>query len=231
VRDKFFLTISILMLVFVVVGFAPSFYLRSFLVPAEELLQRGQTLPTYLIVHGTVLTGWYLLACVQPILIATGHVGIHRRIGVFGLFLAICVIVFGAYTQLLNDFILPAANLWSLTSFLGCVALGIYFRHRPSAHKRLMLCASIAIVAPALDRFGRLFLSSLMSSDIPLNLVFALIVQLALLLSVPVYDLATERRITRGTVWGLVTLFVFAPLATGGILRAGAWDYLVNIVR
>ena len=230
-RDRFFLTISILMLVFVIVGFAPSFYLRPFLLPAEELLPRGPTLPAYLILHGVVLTAWYLLACVQPVLIATGHVRIHRWIGMFGLFLAICVIAIGAFTQLLNEFIPPAANLWSLIGFFACVAVGFHFRRMPTTHKRLMLFASITILAPALDRFGRLLLGPFMTSDTPFNLVFAFIVQLSLILSVPIHDLVAERRIDRGTVWALVLLFVVAPLATGGIIQVGAWGYLIDVVR
>ena len=54
-RDPFYLGMSIFSLVIALAGFSRSFYLQDYFGLPE--------LPVHLIVHGTVLTAWFFLAC------------------------------------------------------------------------------------------------------------------------------------------------------------------------
>src|SRR6185436_12010738 len=58
----FFVCMAALLLATVLVGFAPSFYLRAYF--------GAPPLPTYLQLHGVVLTAWFLLFFVQTSLVA-----------------------------------------------------------------------------------------------------------------------------------------------------------------
>ena len=84
-RDRFFIVMTGLMLVIVLVGFAHTLYLRVLFDLPE--------IPAQLYVHGTVLTIWFSLAFVQTWLIATDRTAIHRRLGVAGMIVAVGVVV------------------------------------------------------------------------------------------------------------------------------------------
>jgi hypothetical protein len=174
-RDHYFRTMSWVFLALVFIGFAPSFYL-SFLVDEQPLYPRG--LPWAYIVHGVVLTGWYLLFAVQSSLIASGNRTLHRRLGFLGAAWAVGVLAttFWAIRMFPNriqelaldtgrtvEEVEPglAGILWldvfmSLL-FLGCVAFGILRRNRPREHKRLMLFAGLAFLFAAVFRVAALF--------------------------------------------------------------------------
>lgn len=76
--DGYFRSMSWVFLALVFIGFAPSFYLSP-LVGDHPLYPRG--LPWAYIVHGVVLTGWYLLFAVQSSLIISSKRALHRRLG------------------------------------------------------------------------------------------------------------------------------------------------------
>lgn len=234
--NRFFLIVSALMLAIVLIGFAPSFYLRPYILPPEVFVRHGPTLPWYLILHGVVFTGWYVVACLQPVLVATNRTDLHRRLGLAGVFLAGAVVVVGLFTQLASGIVGTAvANLWSLVTLAVCVALGFTFRRRPGVHKRLMLFASIAIIAPALDRFSRVpplggwTSAAFASLEAPPNLISAAIGQWSLLLSVVIYDLVSGRRINRGTGWSLAVFFLISPAVTAAIMLSGLWGAMVDM--
>ena len=75
-RSKFFLILSVMSLVFVLIGFTQSFYLSSYFDLPD--------LPFHLILHGIVLTMWFSLAAVQPILIAKNKTHTHKKLGLAG---------------------------------------------------------------------------------------------------------------------------------------------------
>jgi hypothetical protein len=234
-RDKIFLVLSTLFLAVVLLGFSRSFYLRSYFEFPE--------LPIHLYVHGIVLTAWFALAATQPWLIASGRTHLHRKLGVLGAVIAVCVVITGVWTVTMRDapvideFPMRAGgNIASLFMFSSCVALGIFFRRNSAIHKRLMLIASIPALAPALDRlaripslndfFGRVFY---WFPDVP-EVAFALTSFLSLLLVVVAYDLITERRVHPGTLWGLFAIFVFSIAATFATVGSGAWAAYVRMV-
>jgi hypothetical protein len=118
--------------------------------------------------------------------------------------------------------------------FSTCFALGVWFRRKSAMHKRLMLLASIPLLAPALDRLARIpifkeFFGQLLSwFPAPPEIAFATLAFLVLLFSVVVNDLISERRVLSGTYWGLFSILIIAPATTYAIIGSGAW---VTFVR
>lgn len=91
----FFVSMALALLAVVVVGFAPTFFLRGYFGTAR--LPPGlRTFPVYLWVHGVVLTSWFLLFFAQTVLVASHRTGLHRRLGVFGAVLAMAVVLVSA---------------------------------------------------------------------------------------------------------------------------------------
>lgn len=72
-RNNYFRYMSTLFLALVLIGFARSLYMRSYFDSPE--------LSPHLYLHGIALTAWFVLAFVQPWLIKSGRIELHRRFG------------------------------------------------------------------------------------------------------------------------------------------------------
>ncbi len=232
-HDKFF--VVMLMLGIVLTGFARTLYLRLFLGLPE--------IPGHLYVHGTVLTAWFLVLFAQTHLVATNRIRIHRRLGFAGALLSVAVVALSLHTVAMRD--APAideeptralGNVASLIGFLACVVAGVSLRHRPAAHKRLMLLASIQILAPALDRLARLApvanaLDPLLPDALgPTEIGFALVSMLSLLLVVAAHDIMMERRLHPATLGGVLGILTLAPGLSAALMFSGAWRAFVRLV-
>jgi uncharacterized membrane protein YozB (DUF420 family) len=156
----FFLWSALALAAVVFVGFARSFFLRPLFPdwPAPH--------EAFFYVHGTVFATWYTLLCVQATLITTGRVGLHRRVGVAGAFLAAAMVLLGTFGGLLaahrpGGFVglpIPPLSflivpLSEMALFAVLVALAIAMRRKPTTHKRLMLIASASLTAAAFARW------------------------------------------------------------------------------
>ena len=218
-RSKFFFGMSIVLLLFVLSGFAPTLYLRAFFdVPP---------IPGYLYLHGVILTGWFVWLVVQTSLVQTARTATHRRVGIAGVVWATAVVgggllaTFNVVAHVVADGADLAAdtslvpelgvagvtieaflsnvvwlNIASVCAFALLVAAAALLRGRPQAHKRLMLIASIAILGPALARVSRW--PPFGGEDSP----FIPVVLLALLAALVVHDLLTTKRVHPATLIG-----------------------------
>jgi hypothetical protein len=147
--------------VIAVTGFARSYYLKS-------LFERP-ALPLLLHVHGVIMSSWCLLFIVQAYLVATHRVRVHRRLGIGGAALAFLVVAIGAYAtvaatarEVQHHVVGPfhylfGLNLLNLLLFAGFVVAALTLRFRPDFHKRLMLMATLSMLAPAVARITLLF--------------------------------------------------------------------------
>jgi len=218
-RPSFFFGMALLLLGLVIVGFAPTFYLRA-LFPVPPI-------PPHLYLHGAILTCWFLWLVLQTWLVRTGRTAQHRRLGVAGAVIAAAVVLagpmasFGLITRVratgvpweadmsgllgpqmqgvkMIDFFSGViwGNFFSIAIFAALISSAIILRKRPQAHKRLMLLASIAIIAPALGRISRIAYLGGEAGPMPA------IVFLGLLLLVFGYDIRTRRRPHRATLSG-----------------------------
>jgi hypothetical protein len=217
------------------VGFSRSFYLRSYFGFPD--------LPVHLYVHGIVLTAWFSIACVQPWLLERKRPDVHRRLGIAGIATAVGVVLTGIWTLVMRDVAeldqnpsRDAGNIASLIMFSFCVGFGMVFRRNRAMHKRLMLIASIPILAPALDRAARIpplkdfFAESLSWYPASPEIAFATLSFLLLLAVVVVNDLLSEGWVHRGTAVGLASVFVLTPLVTFLLFFSGLWVQFVHWV-
>ncbi len=204
--SKFFVGMSIVLLLIVLAGFAKTFYLRAFFdVPP---------IPPHVYAHGAVLTSWFLWFCLQTSLVAAGRSDLHRRLGIVGAILGAAVIVANATVLaaiaprlrvlLQNGPFEPAViigALWgdfgSLIGFTAFLSSGLWFRRQPEVHKRLMFLASVSIVGPALGRVAHwaVFAEIQMVSLSLSGLVF-------FLAALVTYDLLTAKRVHPATMIG-----------------------------
>lgn len=222
-RTGFFFWMSALLLAFLLVGFAPTLYLREFFPVAP--------IPGYLYVHGAVLTSWFVWLLLQTSFVRTGNTAMHRRMGVIGTIIGAAVVVagpmasFGVVGRLREADLdwdtdmsaLPFlgvdgvpmvnfaaqvvwGNLVSIVVFAGLLAAAVLLRRNPQAHKRLMVLGSIAIVGPALARISRWPIFGGEDSG------FIPIVFFGLVTAVIAHDLITTRRLHRVTWIGAAAI-------------------------
>lgn len=156
-----FVAVAVAVLVFA--GFARSYYLRAF-VSARRLTPLAH-------LHGVLLTGWILLFAAQATLIRKGRLALHRRLGVCGAVLAVAIVIVGSLTVAaaierrfpgiaLGRFarIFVEFDALSLWVFGALVLAALLWRMRSDFHKRLMLCATVALLPPAVGRIAELLL-------------------------------------------------------------------------
>jgi hypothetical protein len=152
----FFTATAVLMLVIVVVGFAPSYFLKGAVFAH---------LPSLLVhLHGAVFSSWIILFVVQTSLISAGNYRLHRKLGVLGAVIAGLMVILGILAPfgtlhrhaVLPPFFTPASFL--IGNALGMVFFGLYVavavwqRKNGRVHKRLMYLSNAMLLAPALFR-------------------------------------------------------------------------------
>ncbi|AYN66367.1 hypothetical protein D1013_02705 [Euzebyella marina] len=134
-------------------GFAPSFYLSRFFDDFEPL-------PLPLILHGIVFTIWMMLYIVQVILIGSKKYTLHKRLGIFGVFVMILMIPTGLFPVLykyeagLNDITLTGHNVFRLFSGYALFVLAVWHRKNSFFHKRLMLGCMVMLMSAAIFRIS-----------------------------------------------------------------------------
>ncbi len=149
----FYLAMSVLLAGLAVAGFSRT-------VPGDF---RAPGLPWLLWLHAAVFGAWLILSVAQPVLVRHGSRRLHRRLGWAGVVLACAMVGLGAAAVLLalragavppfyphGLFLMRGAI--GLLLFAGLVAGGAASRRRAGWHKRLMLCASLVVVLPGLER-------------------------------------------------------------------------------
>lgn len=190
-------------------GFAHSYYLR----PIFE----AKALPLLLHLHGFLFTAWFVLFFIQARLIARHRIGLHRKLGVAGAFLAplcACVAIRVAFNAGRRSFLAHPASLTALgrpfamdfgTSlmFLALVAIALYLRRRPEIHKRIMVLACCSILFPAIGRIPFLFDAIGLWGLVAITEVPPLTCIL--------YDTVKQRRLHPAFGWGGVALLSSFP--------------------
>ena len=161
---KFYSRMALFLVFLVLLGFAPSFYLRN-IVPSYP--RPNPTLPPAVILHGSVFTLWMLAIVAQTQLIAARKHEIHMRLGKLTMLLAIAMIPVmyltavwqvaranqPPFTDLLSWTIVPLAVI---VPFAALAWGGWANRRNVQTHKRLMLSAAILVVmGPSIARLPR----------------------------------------------------------------------------
>ena len=123
--------------------------------------------------HGTALILWCLMLIVQPYLIRTKKVKIHKKIGKFS-YLLVPFILFSTIDLLKyrlhgkvelsnadNFFITLVLN--ALVTFLILYGFAIYHKGKGSIHARYMLCTAFPMFTPITDRIINIHFPSLLN--------------------------------------------------------------------
>ncbi len=195
----FFPVMTALIFATVFIGFSRTYYLAGL---------TSAPLPNVLIhIHGAIFTCWLILLAVQTGLVSAKRVDIHRRLGLWGFGLATLMVILGvlaATDALRRGFAPSGAGISPLTFYIvpitdmavftTLIFLGYRARRDPSAHKRWMILATIAILDAAIARWPFAFMR-------PGHLVSDLIL-FSFLFLLAGYDLLTMHRIHRATLWG-----------------------------
>ena len=120
--------------------------------------------PWWVHLHAVSFVAWIVLYVLQNRLVVNGELERHRRLGKIGAYLAVWMVIVGLLVTpatisagRVPPFFTPAIFLAldtvNILCFGGLVLAALRMRARSDWHKRLMLCATISVIAPA---FGRL---------------------------------------------------------------------------
>lgn len=238
---SFFGYMAAFMLLLVLIGFSPTFYLRDQI----DLPFRFPINGLHVYVHGALMTAWFVLLLVQTVLVGTRRTTWHRKLGWVGAGLAAAVVVTILATEL-GRLIPPGpspagappplppnvftanmsaaflGNLGFVVTFAVLVVAAILRRHRPEVHKRLMLIATIAVIAPAISRW--VFTFVLLGFELPTALMMSGLLRdyfsWVLIAAVVIHDLLTKRRVLLATALGSA-LAISLPILGGLIARTG----------
>jgi hypothetical protein len=180
----------------IVVGFAPTYYLKGFYAtPALTWLYH---------LHGLLFTTWMLLLVGQASLVAGRRTDLHRRLGrVGGVLIALMAVTAvavsldlgrrGAAPPGVPPLVFLIVPLATVVVFPALAGAALYWRRNPAVHKRLMLIGTLELIPagfgrwPVLAPFG------------PLGFFGATDLFLLALIG---YDVVTRGRVHAATVWG-----------------------------
>lgn len=204
----FYIAMSIAAMITVFAGFAPTYYLRPYFntAPLMPLLH----------VHGIVFTSWLVLFLIQTTLVAANRTDIHRRLGILGGVIATLMILIGASTAVIrasqgatpvpgvSSLSFLVVPLGDISVFAILVGAGFYYRRRPDVHKRLMLLATVSILAAAIARLP----FAIMQAGPPAFFGITDLFVLACIL----YDLITLKRVHRATALAALLIIASQPL-------------------
>jgi len=119
--------------------------------------------PLHIHLHGFAYLCWMVLFPVQNILAGKGSLALHRKLGWLGALLMIAMVALGSYTGIQSivrghtpphyapAFFLPLVQL-AVVAFGVLVVAAMATRRDTQWHRRLMLCATVVLTDPALDR-------------------------------------------------------------------------------
>ena len=211
-RERLFYTgVAIAMFATVFLGFARSFFLRPWFpdLPAP-------TEPVFF-VHGVLFTAWLVLLVVQPALVAVRRTDLHRKLGWLGAGLAVAMVALGivgaltAARRSTGFFGIPVPPLqflivpfFDMVLFPTFVALAIAKRRDTQSHKRLMLLASVNLLAAGIARWP----FAVMAAGPPMYFGLTDLFIVALV----AWDLASRGRVHPVTLWGGLAIVVSQPL-------------------
>jgi hypothetical protein len=217
-RDRWFFTgMALAAAVTVFIGFAQSYYLRSF--------STAPALSPFLHFHGLLFTAWILLFVGQTGLVAAGRTDLHQRMGVLSAGVALLMPFVGLIAAIgaaERGFTPPggppplvflAIPLGDLAVFSILAGAGLSLRRRSQSHKRLMLLATIGLLTPALARIP--FIGA---GGPPAFFGVTDLFVVACL----VYDRLAHGRVHPAFLWGGIFLIASQP-ARLAIAGTGAW--------
>lgn len=167
------------------------------------------TAPWWVHIHAVSFVAWIALFVTQARHVQRGSIASHRKLGRIGALLAVWLVLVGLVLTPVTlavhrspPFFTPAQFLaldWAnIAAFAGLVGAAVVLRRQTDWHRRLMLCATICVIAPAWGRI--LVIAGVMT---PWHNIFALLAYVAVAMG---FDLHNRGRIHPAYFWGAGTL-------------------------
>jgi hypothetical protein len=223
---RLFASVAVLFPIIVLIGFARTYYLK--------LAFGTPPLPSMLVhVHGLLMTLWVGFFVVQVWLIRSRNANLHMKFGMFGIALASAMILVGFFTAVaaakygspstpptISPLAFLTVPIFDIVLFAVLFGAAIYYRRRPSNHKRLMLLTVLNFLPPAL---GRIPIEAIQSTG-PL---FFFGVPTVLAIGSLAYDTWQNRRLNVVFLVGAILLIASYPIR---LMLSGtkAWLSLAN---
>lgn len=208
-------------------GFARTFYLKAWF--------GTPLLPALVLVHGVVMSTWFIVFASQVWLVESHRIRLHRRLGLFGAALVTTIPILGVAVAIkgardhagppqIPPLIFLSIPLFDILVFACIAGTGLLLRRHRDIHIRLMLLATLGILPAAIAR-------------IPLDfilrggpLAFFGLTDLIILACVAI-DTLRHRRLHPAFGWGAAAIIVSHPLRlmlAGTPLWMGFANWLVN---
>jgi len=213
----FFSGTAWLMLVCVLVGFGPTYFLAGVF---------NAPLPSRIIhIHGALFTCWMLLLVAQNSLAWARRMDIHKKVGLFGFGLACLMVLVGwiaATDRLVRGTAPPGVDTYffyiipmtDMVIFATLIFFAFRARRDPPAHKRIIYIATVGILIAAIARFRVSWLFH--------KAPHAAIASYAFLLLLIAYDLWSTRKVHRATL-GASAFLIFVQQIRLPIGHTPAW--------
>jgi len=183
---SFYLAMSLWMAAIVVVGFWPTYY--------GPLLSGTFELKPIVEIHAVVFSGWIVLFVAQTLLVYTGRLKWHRKVGWFAVaYAAVMVaVVLTALAMRFSDHMAAGdireahrsliISSVDLLLFGGFLTAAIAYRKKAQIHKRLIIVATVVLMGPAVGRMTflsafPLILFVLYSSPILFGMAFDFVIR------------------------------------------------------
>ncbi len=230
-RERLFYSgMALLIFVLVVIGFAPTWFLRGVAPAARPLIPMSPLV----MLHGTLFTAWIALFVTQAGLISARRHKLHMKLGLATVGLGAAMVVVGLLTAAgqvgrgtsppdlppLSFFAIPFLDM---VVFASLLAGGYATRRDPQSHKRLMLCATALMLQPGVGRMD--FMPMFLGAETTAILAFVLATPLL------AWDFVQRGRPHRATLIGL-GLLGGEQVVRLAIWRTEAWTSLAGwIVR
>ncbi len=214
---RFYVGTAVLAAAIAAMGFWPTYF--------GPLLAGIADHPPVIHVHAAIFSGWIALFAAQIAFAATGRVALHRKLGNWGIWYGVVIIVVGVVTafsqfadridagrleEAQTRLLAPLTDMIVFPLFFGAA---VFYRHKPELHKRLMLVATTTLLVAAALRMN--FLGE------PLPRPMRLLVWFSPILFGMAYDLVTRRSIHPVYLIGLATLYVLSM--RGALVDTEAW--------
>jgi hypothetical protein len=220
----FYVGMSAAIVATVFLGFARSYFLRSWYFPTP--------LAPIAKLHGALFFSWTLLFGLQTALIEKRQTDLHRRLGVVGAVLAGAMVVAGVAIAVASlrynvahgnlearsFFAIPIGNMLVFPAF---VTAALFRRRQPETHKRLMLLATISILDAAVARWPL----AIMSNG---SVAFFAVTDLYIVPGA-VFDLKSRGRVHPAYVWGGL-LIIGSQILRLAVRHTEAWHTLVRML-
>ena len=227
-RERNFFTAMVVALVLsVVIGFIPTYYLRSSFPDSQQFAPPERF---FYAIHGTVCSAWTVLILVQTWLVRGRHLALHRTLGMLGMVVAAGVMLTAMYGALLagnreQGFMAPpfAPEVFVLVPLLDAALFGlltgaaVVYRRKPQVHKRLILLGTLSMCQAALVRITPIWEWSGPVVQLVMTLVFVVVLA--------VWDRRTMGRVHPVTLWVGFPLF-FSEFLRFPIAMTETWQHI-----